>query len=400
MRIAYVFHRDAADPAVQSGRPASVLQGFEGLGHEIERIFPLTVPTHRAELAKKVGYRLIGKHHRNDRDPDYLTALAGQCMDRLAGREYDFLFSPGSESVSHLPASVPIAFCADATFANLVDYYWDFTGLSEEYRLQGHAQEAAALQRAMLAVYPSDWAARSAIEHYGTDPERVAVIPFGANLGGKNRRGVVHQQIARRSTERLRLLFVGRHWGRKGGETVIATALCLIAHGHPLTLDLVGCEAPAAYRGLPWINHHGRLDRNQPADMKKLRALFAGAHFLFMPSQAEAFGLTLAEAHAFGTPVIATRTGGITSLVQEGRTGWLLPTNAKASDYADLIIATFTDPPLYRAMCHDAFAEFQERLNWRTFCREFIAQVQLRLERIERRRRSEHPFTATTGTLI
>ena len=44
MKIAYVYHDDAADPSVQSGQPEAVLTELLRLGHEVERIFPLSVP--------------------------------------------------------------------------------------------------------------------------------------------------------------------------------------------------------------------------------------------------------------------------------------------------------------------------------------------------------------------
>lgn len=381
MKIAYVFHEDAANPSIQSGRPAAILEEFERLGLAVERVFPLDVPPPGRELAKKVGYRLLGKHHRHDRDPAYLAALAAQIIARVAGRNFDLIFSPGSEVVSHLQTDIPIAYCADATFANLVDYYWDFTGLSAEYVKAGHAQEAAALSRATLAVFPSEWAARAARDHYHTDPARIAVIPFGANLGGDNRRADILQWVERRPAGRIRLLFVGRHWVRKDGDKVIATALCLIAHGHPVTVDIVGCELPAEYRGVPWINAHGLLHQCRPADMQQLRELYAQAHFVFVPSRAEAFGFTFTEANAFGTPPIATQTGGIPTIIRHGHNGLLLPLDAPPSEYADAIVATFTDPARYRAMCHHAVDEYEQRLNWRVFTRRLLERVKERLGR-------------------
>ncbi len=379
MKIAYVYHDDAANPSVQSGRPAAILQEFQRLGHDVERVFPLAVPPPSTALAKKVGYRMIGKFHRHDRNGDYLDALAAQFSARTAGRTFDLVFSPGSEVISHLPTDLPIAYCADATFANLVDYYWDFTGLSAEYLRQGHAQEAAALARATLAVFPSDWAAQAAITQYGADPARVAVIPFGANLGGDNRRAGIMAAIARRPADSLRLLFVGRHWQRKGGDLVIATALCLIAHGHSVTVDIVGCELPAEFRGLTWVRDHGLLLQTRPDDMIALRQLYAGAHFLFVPSRAEAFGLTFTEANAFGVPSVAANTGGIPAVVRHGHNGLLLPPSAQSSDYADALVATFADQARYRAMCEQAFADFEERLNWPAFARKFLELAQERI---------------------
>ncbi|HET7535289.1 MAG TPA: glycosyltransferase family 4 protein [Candidatus Didemnitutus sp.] len=394
MKIAYVFHEDAADPSIRSGAPTSLLHEFEKLGLDVERVFPLDVPQANTDFAKKVGYRLLGKFHRGDRSLDYLTSLAAQFEQRTGGKTFDFVFSPGSEVVSQLQTDLPVAFCADATFASLVDYYWDFTGLSAEYRRNGHAQEAAALAKATLAVFPSEWAARSAIDYYGTDRSKVAVIPMGANLGGENERFAVRHWIDQRSPDHIRLLFVGRHWERKGGELVIATAHCLIAHGYPVIVDVVGCDLPARHRDIPWIRPHGLLHQNNPAEMERLSQLYAQAHFVFVPSRAEAYGFTFCEACAFGAPPISTSTGGIPAIIHHDVNGLLLPVAAKAPDYADAIVAAFSDPARYRQMAHRAFEDFEQRLNWRTFTREFIRKMEERLATVAAEPPEETPTTA------
>jgi glycosyltransferase involved in cell wall biosynthesis len=375
MKIAYVCHENAADPAVQSGRTATHLEEFERRGLEVDRLFPLHVPHTGIDLAKKAGYRLMGKYHRRDRDETYLAALADEFERRAAGREYDVIFCPGTEVITKLRTHTPIAFCTDATFANLVDYYWDFTGLSAEYLRNGHAQERAALARADLAFYPSEWAARSAVNDYGFDPARIRVVPFGANHGRHNERASVLRWIAARPTDHLRLLFVGRHWDRKGGELVVATALCLIAHGHPVILDVVGCDVPSQHQDVPWIRRHGLLNQRDPAGVAQLHRLFAEAHFLMVPSRAEAFGIVFAEANAFGVPAIATDTGGIAGAIRHGQNGLLLPLSATPADFADAIVATFHDPGHYQALCRRSFDEFDERLNWRAFTDKFIETV-------------------------
>ena len=98
MKIAYVSHEDAANPSIQSGRTAALLEEFLRLGHEVERIFPLNISPSGAEFAKKVGYRILGKHHRNDRNAEFLEALGAEFAARTAGRTFDLVFCPGTEA--------------------------------------------------------------------------------------------------------------------------------------------------------------------------------------------------------------------------------------------------------------------------------------------------------------
>jgi glycosyltransferase involved in cell wall biosynthesis len=385
IRIAYLFQSDASNPGVQSGRPASILRHLTAQGASIVPVFPLATRVSRASTLKKALYRLAGRYYRGDREPGFLRAVAAEFERRTRGKEYDIAFCPGSEAVSHLDIPRPIAFCADATFANMIDYYWDFSSLSSEYVRKGHRQEANALRRASLAVYPSEWAARSAVDFYHADPARVAVVPFGANFGAQNEREQVHRWIAGRRFDCLRLLFVGKSWKRKGGSLVVEAAQRLLQRGFRVNLDIVSGEAPHGLRRMPWITQHGQLDPGEPSSAGLLADLFKGAHFVFIPSRAEAYGMAFAEANAFGVPAIGTATGGIPSIIRDGFNGYTLPLSAGAPAFADLIAGAFARRELYHQLCRNSFEEFERRLNWRTFCSRFLDLASQQCESLAQR---------------
>ena len=48
--------------------------------------------------------------------------------------------------------------------------------------MEAHLLEKRAIEKARLLLYPTRWAADSAIKDYGADPQKVRVIPFGANI--------------------------------------------------------------------------------------------------------------------------------------------------------------------------------------------------------------------------
>ena len=75
----------------------------------------------------------------------------------------------------------------------------------------------------------------------------------------------------------------------------------------------------------------------------------AGMDVFFNPSVTETFGNVTTEAMAAGVPVVAAHATGAVDLVEEGRTGFLVPPRDVCA-YADAIARIAADPGLRRAM--------------------------------------------------
>lgn len=365
MKIAYAYEFNAADPMVQSGRPAAILGQLQGLGMEVAPVFPLDRSTQFLFAPKAAWHRLRGRVYRPDREPRYLRSLARQVKAHVQGLRPDVVFAPGSHSVARLEGDCPIVFCADATFGNVLDSYESFSHCAPEFIAQGHAQERDALGRCAAAIFPSEWAARSAIDFYGADPARVHVVPFGANVKAPDA-ATVQTWIDARQLNPLRILFVGREWVRKGADLVLETCELLHAGGQEIRLDLVGIDRPPV--ALPeWATNHGLLDKRNPAQKRRLEALLQHSHFFFVPSQAENYGMAFCEAAAHGLPSLTTDAGGIPTIVRHAVTGYTLPAGAPRECWVRSLADAVADPAAYRAMARAARADFDVRLNWDAF---------------------------------
>jgi glycosyltransferase involved in cell wall biosynthesis len=149
------------------------------------------------------------------------------------------------------------------------------------------------------------------------------------------------------------LLFVGRLASNKGLLPLVE-AFSIVGRDHPdATLVLVGedggmrgaVEAAASRSGLgDRVRFLGHV-----ADDAVLADAFREARFTVLPSEYEAFGLVLLESLAQGTPVIASRVGGIPEFVPDGRAGLLVPPN-DPGELARAIERLWTDETLARQL--------------------------------------------------
>jgi D-inositol-3-phosphate glycosyltransferase len=210
---------------------------------------------------------------------------------------------------------------------------------------------------------------------YDADPARVAVIPCGVDLALFRPVDRAAARAALGLNGGPVVLYVGRLEPLKGPDLLV-DALAHLADP-TATLVIAGGDTQAA-------GYRRELRRRARAAGVAERVRFVGAvpqeqlplyynaaDVCAVPSYYESFGLVALEAMACGTPVVATRVGGLTGTVRDGENGYLIPWRSPAA-FADRIAAVLADPARRRQM-GAAARRTAERFRWSRVAAELAA---------------------------
>ena len=163
------------------------------------------------------------------------------------------------------------------------------------------------------------------------------------------------------------VLFVGRLATNKGLLALVEGFATLARTDPTASLVLVGADdgmGPAVDAKAAALGLTGRVVRTGfLADERRLASAYREARVFALPSQYEAFGLALLEALAQGTPVIASRVGGIPEFVEDGRAG-LLVTPESSSEIAAALGRLWNDPAERRSLGEFGRDQVVPRFDW------------------------------------
>jgi D-inositol-3-phosphate glycosyltransferase len=209
-------------------------------------------------------------------------------------------------------------------------------------RLAGETHIVQVADR-LIAATPAE--EQQLTDLYGADPRKIAVVPPGVDVA---RFKPLDRAQAMQSIGippfRKNILFAGRIEPLKGIDTLLealarlqvqepdklADVCVTIVGGDPWTpvpdSEMQRLQTMAGELGLyDLVTFAGSRDQDL------LPYYFAAAEMVIVPSHYESFGMVALESMAMGTPVIASRVGGLAHLVVDGCNGYLVPAGDAAA---------------------------------------------------------------------
>jgi glycosyltransferase involved in cell wall biosynthesis len=195
--------------------------------------------------------------------------------------------------------------------------------------------------RAAVVAVPTEYVRRTVVGAYGTDPERVVVVPHGveSSLGA----------------DAPTALDLRRHYGLGSGPMIVYPAITHPHKNHRFLLELMARHWSDPELRLVLLGGRGAAEAEVQADIARLGleprvvrpgrvpdahrdGLVAAADALVFPSEYEGFGAPAAEAMALGTPVICSDQPALEEVV--GDAGLVLPLELDAwADALDVVAA-------------------------------------------------------------
>ncbi len=171
------------------------------------------------------------------------------------------------------------------------------------------------------------------IRYYGALPETVSVVPCGVNLElfQPLDREAAKQQLGLDGGKNI--LFVGRIEPLKGIDKLLMAMTYLKSKQKPRLLVVGGDEnSRHEMEKLQRLSQEFQI-QDQVTFLGVIRQgelprFYSAADVCVIPSYYESFGLVALESLACGTPVVATRVGGATSIIRQGETGYVVKDNA------------------------------------------------------------------------
>ena len=234
-------------------------------------------------------------------------------------------------------------------------YYepWD----SEERRIRKRRFYKRLFHQAAHLVAWSQWAKANLEKNYELPPEKITVIPPGVDTQKFHPPALPQGQATRGGDGKVRILFVGGEFRRKGGGWLSRWAQSTAQKNwelHIVTRDTLSSRRTL----IPHLFVHNNLHNNSD----DLVALYQQCDIFAFPTRQENLGLVAIEAMACGLPVVITDVCATNEVVTDGQSGFLIGLDDR-DRFFQRLDQLVVDASLRQRMGAQARAEAEERFD-------------------------------------
>jgi len=190
------------------------------------------------------------------------------------------------------------------------------------------------------------------IRHCGATSSQVQVIPCGVDLQRFTPydRKQAREQLGWKQDSPV-LLFAGRLDPFKGPDLLLRAAAMMREKAQVVIVggkETDDQEISQLSQLAAELRIAKRVHFLGARPQQELPMLYSAADVTVIPSCHESFGLAAVESLACGTPVVATRAGGLTTIIRNGETGYLVPRSP--GFFAERLDALLQQPALLEKM--------------------------------------------------
>lgn len=360
-KIAFLCQGDPKDKSSWSGTMYMMYSSLIQLGYEVEWIPAANYTKKEVNLIETIASfheKLLHRTFNRYQNITKAIIASKKTKEKLENINFDLLFASNAiNDIAFLNIKQPIIYVNDILYDQHINYYPAYKGLGWYSKKILRYIERKALSKCEAVLLPSEWSVERAISYYNLSSNKVHLLRFGANIDVPKKENFSPKELH----EPITFLFLSVEWERKRGYLALETIELLAKKGYNVELKVVGCIPPVKSDLLNVIPF---LNKNIPDDYQKLKDTLTSSHFLFVPTEAECYGIVFCEASAYGLPNISTDTGGVTSIVKDSINGFTLPLEAKAEDYANNIEPFLLDKSKYHELSKSARNRYDEALNW------------------------------------
>jgi glycogen synthase len=223
--------------------------------------------------------------------------------------------------------------------------------------------EKTALEAADRVIAVSAQMRQDVLRLFAVDPDKVVAIHNGIDPD-RYRRTDRRDALERRGIRPPYVLFIGRISDQKGIFHLLDAAP-MLPSGVQVVLCAASPDTPEIERRLAETvrQHPNVLWIPEMAPVEEVIQLYSHAEVFVCPSVYEPFGLINLEAMACETPVVASAVGGILEVVEDGRTGVLVPPG-RPDALAAALRGVLDDPERARSMGRAGRRRVEERFSW------------------------------------